>query len=167
MDDLVQKVIEKLKKRQASNKILFFNELPSPPDKQVFIDYGCVILKNVSVQLIKDLYSLKRNSAWTSWILSGLNYDVQFYIQVNEQIVNFIPRTMVLDWPINFIVGRNSLIVANYNKIISRGEIAALPDNALLIKTASQTLTDEGLEICNKKNIKIKIRTDENCIWLE
>lgn len=38
MDDLIQKVIAKLRKRQASNKVLSLNSLPSPLDKQLFID---------------------------------------------------------------------------------------------------------------------------------
>lgn len=167
MDDLIQKVIAKLRKRQASNKVLSLNSLPSPLDKQLFIDYGCIIIDDVSVQLIKNLYSLRSNDALVSWILSGLNYDVQFYLNVNERIVNFIPRTMILDWPVNFIVGHTSLVVSDYHKIISRREIAVLPDNAVLIKTIGQVLTDEGLEICDRKNIKIKVRTEENCIWLE
>ncbi|WP_203640745.1 PduM family microcompartment protein [Levilactobacillus andaensis] len=167
MDDLVQKVIKKLKERQTANTVLSLNELPSPQDKQVFVDYGSVILDNVSIQFIKDLYSLKTDNASVLWVLNGINYGVCFYLKVNAHVINFIPRAMVLDWPIKFIVGRNSLIVGSYHKIISRREVAALPDNAILIKTAGQALTDEGLEICDKKNIKIKIRTEENCIWLE
>lgn len=167
MDDLIEKVIEKLKARQAANKSLSLNELPSPPSKQLFIDYGCIIIKDTSIQLIKDLYSLNNDNPWVPWILKGIDYDVRFYFQINERIINFVPRLMVLDWPINFIASRNSLIVANYNKLISRRDIAALPDNAILIKTVGQSLTDESLETCDKKHIKIKIRTEENCIWLK
>lgn len=167
MDNLVQKVIEKLTERQKANKVLSFNDLPSPPSEQLFIDYGCIVVQNTSIQLIKDLYSLNNDNLWVSWILSGINYDVRFYFQINERIINFVPRLMVLDWPINFIASRNSLIVANYNKLISRRDIAVLPDNAILIKTVGQTLTDESLETCDKKHIKIKIRTEENCIWLK
>lgn len=167
MDDLISKVIEKLKKRQAANKILFLNELPSPPSEQLFVNYGCLILENVSVQFIKELYTLNCDDDWVSWILDGINLNVHFYLKVNESIVNFIPRLMVLDWPVNFIVGRNSLIVANSNRVISREEIAQLPDNAIFIKTTGQALTDEGLETCDMKHIKLKIRTEENCIWLK
>ncbi|CAJ1228173.1 hypothetical protein LZY01_10550 [Levilactobacillus zymae] len=165
MDDLIEKVIEKLRARQTADRVVALNEVPSPLDEQLFIDYGCLILTNVSVQLIKALYTLDQTNPQVAWILQGLRYDVQFYLQINERLVNFVPRTMVLDWPINFIVGRNSPVIGSYNPMISRNEIAALPDNAYLVKTAGQRLTDEGLEICERKNIKIQIRTEENCIW--
>ena len=60
MDNLVQKVIEKLTERQKANKVLSFNDLPSPPSEQLFIDYGCIVVQNTSIQLIKDLYSLNK-----------------------------------------------------------------------------------------------------------
>lgn len=167
MDDLVKKVIEKLKKRQNSNVSFSFNELPSPPSRQVFIDNSCVVIKNVSIQFIKDLYALEKDNQWVSWVLNGINLGVHFYFQVNENIINFVPRLMILDWPVHFIVNDKTLIAASYNKIISREEIASLPDNTVLVKVYNQKLSGEALDTCHEKNIKIRVRTEENCIWLK
>lgn len=167
MNDLVKKVIKKLKERQNSNISLSFNELTSPPNKQIFIDNSCIILKNISIQFIKDLYMLEKNDIWVSWVLNGINLGVHFYFQVNENIINFIPRLMVLDWPIDFVVNTQTPIVASYNMTISRQEIALKPDNAILIKVYNQKLSSEAMDLCNEKNIKLRIRTEENCIWLK
>ncbi|NLR08997.1 MULTISPECIES: PduM family microcompartment protein [Lactobacillaceae] len=167
MDDLLEKVVEKLKKRQTATRVISLPDLPASRDKQLFVDYGNIIIEDVSIPFIKALYTLQTNNAQVLWILNGIKYDVHFYLRVNEQLVNFIPRMMVLDWPIKFVVGRRSLVVSDQASILSRTNLAALPDNATLIRTNRQRLTDEGREICREKNIKIKMRTEENCIWLE
>lgn len=167
MDDLAKQVIEKLKKRQRSNASLSFNNAVTPPGKQVFIDNSCVILKSISIQFIKDLYTLKASSPWVSWVLDGINLGVHFYLQVSENIVSFVPRLMVLDWPIDFIIDEQTLITASYSRIISRKEIALLPDNAVLIRIHGQGLSDEAIELCNEKKIKIIVRTEKDCIWLK
>ena len=80
-------------------------------------------------------------------------------------MVNFIPRTMILDWPILFIVDNEFPLIASCNRIISRSEIAASPDNSIIIQTKNQKFTDEAIDVCRVKNIEIKMRTEENCIW--
>lgn len=167
MNDLIKQVVEKLKERQNSNAVLSFNKVASPPGKQLFIDNSCIILKSIPIQFIKDLYSLKTNDSWVSWILNGINLGVHFYLQVSESIVSFVPRLMVLDWPINFIINNQTLVTASYSRIISRKEIASLPDNAVLIKIHGQSLSDEAMELCNEKKIKITVRTEKDCIWLK
>lgn len=167
MDDLVKEVIKKLEKRQSSCGKLSLNELSSPPDKQIFIDNSCVILKNISIQFIKRLYTLKVNDSWVNWVLNGIKLGTHFYLQVNESIINFVPRLMVLDWPIDFIIDDQTLVVTSVNRVISRAEIASFPDNAVLLKTYQQKLSDEALESCSEKKIKIIVRTERNCIWLK
>ena len=167
MDDLIKQVIEKLKKRQNSNAFLSFNNLSSPPGKQLFIDNSCVILKSISIQFAKDLYALKTSNPWVSWVLNGINLGIHFYLQISENIVSFVPRLMVLDWTIDFIINDQTLITASYSNIISRKEIASLPDNAVLIRIHEQKLSDEAIELCNEKKIKIIVRTEKDCIWLK
>ena len=167
MDDLVNKVVKKLKERQKNNVTLSFDELVSPPNEKVFINNSCIILKNISIQFIKDLYILEGDNRWVSWTLDGIDLGVHFYFQINKNIVNFIPRYMILDWPINFITNNETLIVTSYNKIISRKEIATIPDNAIFIKVVNQKISNEAMDLCNEKNISLRIRTEENCIWLK
>lgn len=167
MDDLVNQVIQRLKDRQNSSKTISFNQQITPPDEQVFINHEKVILEDVSISFVIDLYSVKKDNPWVSWILQGIKYGVHFFIKIDKQMVNFIPRMMVLDWPIIFVVGDKSPLIASRSRVISRGEIAALPDNSILVKYHKQFITDEAEDICRYKNIKVKVRTEEDCIWLK
>lgn len=167
MDDLVEKVMQRLKQRQQSSATVSFKQQINPPDEQIFINHEKVILEDVTVNLIVDLYSMKKDKPWVSWILLGIKYGVQFFFKINQQMVNFIPRMMVLDWPIIFVVGDQSPLIASRSQMISRGEIAAWPDNSILVKYYKQFITDEGRDICRYKNIIVKVRTEEDCIWLK
>ncbi|WP_076459893.1 PduM family microcompartment protein [Limosilactobacillus caccae] len=167
MDDLLKQVMQRLKEREQTSTEVSFNQKVAPPSEQVFLKNGKVILRNISINLIKDLYSMEKDNAWVNWVLEGIGYDVKFYFLVNEQMVNFIPRMMILDWPILFVVNNESPVIASHNRVITRGEIAAHPDKSILVRYQKQLITDEAVDICNYKKIQIKIRTEENCIWRE
>lgn len=167
MNDLVNKVIERLKKRRASEATVSFNAKVNPPDEQIFIDNSRVILESVSIDFITDLYSLNQANLWVKWLLKGIDYGVKFFLKINSQMINFVPRMMILDWPVIFCVGDQSPLIASRNKVINRTEIAALPDNSILVRYYKQVITDEASDICRYKNITIMVRTEENCIWLK
>ena len=99
MDDLLKQVMQRLKEREQTSTEVSFNQKVAPPSEQVFLKNGKVILRNISINLIKDLYSMEKDNAWVNWVLEGIGYDVKFYFLVNEQMVNFIPRMIILDWP--------------------------------------------------------------------
>ena len=165
MDNLIDEVIQRLKKRQNSSVAVSFNQQLNPPDEQVFINHEKVILENTSINLIYDLYLMNKNNPWVSWLLQGIRYGERFFLKINKQMVNFVPRMMVLDWPLVFVVGDNQPLIAIRGRVISRSELAALPDNSILVKYHKQFITDEAQEICRYKNITAKVRTEENCIW--
>lgn len=167
MDDLIEEVIQRLKERQNSETTVTFDQQINPPDEQTFINHEKVILEDTSISFIADLYSMKNDNPWVAWILQGIKYGVRFFIKIDKQMVSFIPRMMVLDWPIIFVVGDKSPLIASRGRIISRGEIAAFPDNSILVKYYKQFLTDEAKNICRYKNITVKVRTEEDCIWLK
>ena len=167
MDNLVQQVMQRLEERKHTSVKVTFNHQVAPPSEQIFLRNGKVILKDVSIELITDLYSMEKTNTWVKWVLEGISYDVKFYFLINEQMVNFIPRMMILDWPILFVVNNESPMIASYNRVITRGEIAAKPDKSILVRYQKQRITDEAVDICNYKKIKIKIRTEVNCIWRE
>lgn len=165
MDSLLQQVMHRLEERKHTSTEVSFNQQVTPPSDQIFLRNGKVILRNISISLVRDLYSMEKTNAWVNWVLEGISYDVKFYFLINEQMVNFIPRMMILDWPILFVVNNESPVIASHNRIITRGEIAAKPDKSILVRYQQQLITDEAVDICNYKKIKIKIRTEENCIW--
>ena len=167
MDSLLQQVMHRLEERKHTSTEVSFNQQVTPPSDQIFLRNGKVILRNISISLVKDLYSMEKTNAWVNWVLEGISYDVKFYFLINEQMVNFIPRMMILDWPILFVVNNESPVIASHTRIITRGEIAAKPDKSILVRYQQQLITDEAVDICNYKKIKIKIRTEENCIWRE
>lgn len=164
MDNLIEEVIQRLKKRQNSEITVSVNQLETP-DEQIFVDHGKVILTDIPIELIVDLYSMKRGNPWVAWLLKGISYNVHFFLNINEQLVNFVPRTMVLDWPLIFVVEGKRPLIASHNQAITREEIAGLPDKSILVQYHKQHLTAEAQDICRYKDIKIKIRTEENCIW--
>lgn len=167
MDDLLKQVMQRLKEREQTQMTVTFNQSVAPPSEQIFLRNGQIILNNSSIDLITSLYSLNKTNPWVKWVLEGIEYDVKYYFQINEQMVNFIPRMMILDWPIVFVVNNESPVIASYHHVITRGEIAAKPDKSILVRYQAQKLTDEAIDICNYKKIKIKMRTEENCIWRE
>ena len=156
MDNLVQQVMQRLEERKHTSVKVTFNHQVAPPSEQIFLRNGKVILKDVSIELITDLYSMEKTNTWVKWVLEGISYDVKFYFLI-----------MILDWPILFVVNNESPMIASYNRVITRGEIAAKPDKSILVRYQKQRITDEAVDICNYKKIKIKIRTEENCIWRE
>ncbi|WP_267201100.1 PduM family microcompartment protein [Limosilactobacillus kribbianus] len=167
MDDLLKQVMQRLKEREQTSTEVSFNPQVTPPNEQVFLKNGKVVLRNVSIRLIKDLYSMDKESAWVNWVLEGIAFDVKFYFLITEQMVNFIPRMMILDWPILFVVDNESPVIASHNRVITRNDVAVHPDKSILVRYQKQLITDEAVDICNYKQIKIKIRTEENCIWRE
>lgn len=167
MDKLLAEVMKKLQEREERKIDVSYGQSVTPPSSKLFLSHGKVNLTNVTIGLIKDLYSMDKDQEWVNWILTGLSYDVKFYFNVTEQMINFIPRYMILDWPIIFVLNGTAPIVASRSNSITRTELAALPDKAILVRYYRQLLTDEGREICHYKQIKIKVRTEENCIWQE
>ncbi|QLL69152.1 PduM family microcompartment protein [Lactobacillus sp. 3B(2020)] len=167
MDSLLAEVMRKLKEREDKCVDVSYNESLTPPSEKLFLSHGRVNLTNFTIGLLKELYSMNKADNWVDWILKGLSYDVKFRFNVTDQMVNFIPRHMILDWPVLFVLNGDSPIIASYNKSITRTELAAFPDKSVLVKYYRQLITDEGLEICNYKQIIIKNRTEENCIWQE
>lgn len=165
MNDLIAQVIQRLKQRQGSKANVYYRPLSAPPAEKVLLDNGQVILRGVAIDLIVDLYSINKDNPWVAWILQGIHYDVRFFFEINEQMINFVPRLMVLDWPIVFVVGKQHPLIASYHHLITRTELAALPDQAILIRSAKQLMTAEAKDICQFKNITVKVRADENCIW--
>lgn len=165
MDDLVEKAIQRLKDRQNRQATITFNASVQPPAEQIFVDHGKIVVENPSVVFITDLYSMNKHNEWVAWLLTGISYDVQFYFEINAEMVNFVPRLMILDWPIIFVVNGEQPLIASRNQTITRAEIAALPDHSILVKYHHQNLDDEAKDICRYKNITIKVRTEENCIW--
>lgn len=166
-DQLLTQVMDKLKERQQTELTVSYHEGSCPPSEEVFFNNGKLVLRNVSVNLVTDLYSMNKKNQWVNWVLTGIAYDVQFYFLINEQLVNFIPRTMIMDWPLSFVINSESLVIASPSHVITRAEIAAQPDKSFLVKCQSQLMTDEAVAICKYKEIKIKMRTEKNCIWRE
>lgn len=64
-----------------------------------------------------------------------------------------------------FVVDNKRPLIASRNRIISRAELAAFPDESIIIQSQNQKMTADAIDICRIKNIKIKMRTEENCIW--
>lgn len=167
MDELLKEVMARLKDREQSTLDVDYHGDITPPSEENFLQHGRVNLFGTTIELIQWLYTMKNDQPWVQWILQGMSYDVKFYLEVTPMMVNFIPRMMILDWPILYVVNKDSPIMASRHHLITRNEIAAWPDKSILVRYQNQYLTDEATDICRYKKITIKVRTEENCIWQE
>ncbi|KJW13627.1 propanediol utilization protein [Levilactobacillus spicheri] len=165
MDSLVEKVMAQLTKRQQQQYDCTYQATASAPSDQVFLDHATVVITNVSIELMTALYRLETHNEWVAWILQGIDYQVTFQFAINELAVNFIPRKMLLDWPVLFITNHHQLVRGLRHRTITRSDLAALPDKSLVVTTTRQHLTAEAVDTLAAKDMKLQMRTDEDCIW--
>ncbi|WP_195918518.1 PduM family microcompartment protein [Pediococcus acidilactici] len=165
MDPIVAQVIEKLKQRNAQSAQITYSKSNDVPSTGIFVDNANLVLKQVSIELIADLFHLDQSNRWVTWILQGLDYDVNFQLNVSYHALNFIPLVMIRDWPIMFVVNGEHPVYAFYPTIITREMLAGIPDKAVVVVTNVQNITAGAEEISSQKDLKIQVRTDENCIW--
>ena len=165
LDSLVEKVMAQLAKRQHQQYDCTYQVTAPVPTSQVFLDHATVAITNVSIELMTALYRLDTQNAWVAWILQGIDYQVTFQLSLNELAINFIPRKMLLDWPVLFTTNQHQLVRAVAHRMVTRKDVAAMPDKSILVVTQAQHLTSEAVDILAAKEMKLQARTDEDCIW--
>ncbi|MFD1123918.1 PduM family microcompartment protein [Lentilactobacillus raoultii] len=165
MDWIVEEVLKKIEERKHNSQVVSYSEQEQVPNEKLFIDFGEIQLNGMTISLLIDLYQVNKHNQWVSWILKGISYNVKFFFQINENMLNFVPLTMLHDWPVTFIVGDHSPVFTLYQRNIGRSDIARFADYSILIMTTTQKLTSEALEVIEQKHIIKKVRTDEDCIW--
>ncbi|WP_087716817.1 PduM family microcompartment protein [Levilactobacillus brevis] len=165
VESLVAQVLNKLKRREQQTYHCTYDRTAAAPSTQVFLDNATVTVANVSIELIHALYGMNVDNQWVAWVLQGIDYQVDFQFTINELAINFIPRSMLLDWPLLFVTPQAQPIKAVYPRLISRSVLAALPDKTIVVVTPQQRLTDEASTVRAVKQMKLQMRTDEECIW--
>ncbi|WP_283678453.1 PduM family microcompartment protein [Lentilactobacillus sp. Marseille-Q4993] len=165
VDEIIEKVVQRIQQRNHQQKALSFHSDDPSPDDDLFIENSSITIDGITINLILDLYRANQQNAWVDWILKGISYDVHFYFQISKNMVNFIPRKMLLDWPIDFVVGTDSLVWSTHSQVINRGELARIPDNSILIMNPKQRFTEEARDLIGLKQLVLQERTDEDCIW--
>ena len=66
MDSLLQQVMHRLEERKHTSTEVSFNQQVTPPSDQIFLRNGKVILRNISISLVRDLYSMEKTNAWVN-----------------------------------------------------------------------------------------------------
>lgn len=165
MDHLIEQVLTKIRQREHQSFEVDYLDKTLPPDDQVFTDFANVSINNVTINLLIDLYRVDTANDWVHWLLQGISFQVNFTFNISQYMVNFIPKKMLLNWPVKFVVDKERPVVTFNRKTVSRSDVAALPDKAVLVVTTAQHLTTEATEVSRLKQITIQIRTDEDCIW--
>lgn len=164
--ELMELVLARLKKRQTRQLNLMCQEnfeRVKAPAKKVFYDYSQITLIQVPVSLLFELYHFQK-TPWVDWILTGISYQVQFTLDLNEQVLPFVPFQMLRAWPLAFHIAGQP-VNALTQKTISRKAILALAPQSWLVKINAQQLTAEAQEQIEKRQIKLIERVDETCIW--
>ncbi|WEG72510.1 PduM family microcompartment protein [Vagococcus intermedius] len=167
--ELIKLITQKLAQRQTSQVTLSCQENfteKKAPETTLFFDNQQVVLEQVPVSLIHDLFYFKKDNPWVAWILTGLSYQVTFSFKINHQTLLFVPWKMLTAWPIMLEID-NRKVIALTTAIIKREEILTLFESSILVKTSKQKLTDEASFQVQKRGIGIVERIDETCIWGE
>jgi microcompartment protein PduM len=165
VDQIIEQVMAKIRQREHQSYEVDYRLKGLPPDEEVYTDHANVVINDVAIGLVADLYRADTSNPWVQWILQGISFQVNFTFQISKQMINFIPRKMLLNWPIEFVVDARHPVFGFFGKSVSRSDLAALPDQSVVVLTPTQRLTAEAEEICQYKQIIKKIRTDEDCIW--
>ncbi|GAX07472.1 propanediol utilization protein [Secundilactobacillus silagincola] len=165
MDHLIEQVLTKIRQREHQSFEVDYLDRTLPPDDKVFTDFANVSINDVTIDLLIELYRVNTTNSWIHWILQGISFQVNFTFNISQYMVNFIPKKMLLDWPVKFVVDKERPVVTFNKQTVSRGDVAGLPDKAVLVVTDAQSLTTEAKEVSRLKQITIQIRTDEDCIW--
>ncbi|UIF30203.1 PduM family microcompartment protein [Levilactobacillus brevis] len=165
LEQLVAQVLTKLKQRERRTYDCVYDRHAAVPDTQVFLDHATVTVANLSIELVSHLYRLDTTDPWVAWLLQAIDYRVQLRLVVNDLSLQFIPRTMLLDWPVIFMTPEFRQIRAVYPHAIARATIAGLPDKTILVVTPTQRLTAEARDTLSRKQMNLQMRTDEACIW--
>lgn len=165
MEQLVAQVLTKLKQRERQTYDCVYDRQAAAPDTQVFLDHATVTVANLSIELIGRLYRLDTADPWVAWLLQAIDYRVDLRLVVNDLSLAFIPRPMLLDWPVIFMTPEFRQVRAVYPHAIARSAVAGLPDRTILVVTPTQRLTAEAHDALSKKQMTLQMRTDEACIW--
>ena len=148
MDHLIEQVLTKIRQREHQSFEVDYLDRTLPPDDKVFTDFANVSINDVTIDLLIELYRVNTTNSWIHWILQGISFQVNFTFNISQYMVNFIPKKMLLDWPVKFVVDKERPVVTFNKQTVSRGDVAGLPD-----------------KVSRLKQITIQIRTDEDCIW--
>lgn len=166
---LVQMIASKLTSRKDQHLTVNHQEqfeLVAAPSKSLFLNYDHVSVKNIHVNLIKDLYEFRTTNPWVEWLLTGLSYQVSIELDINQAVMPFIPWKMLTRWPVTFKHGGNKIYGCE-SLHLKREDIWDIPDQSILIKTNQQKLTSEAQELAVKKELQLIERVDQSCIWGE
>jgi len=165
LEQLVAQVLDKLRQREQQSYDCTYEQTATVPSAQLFLDNANVTVENVSIELITSLYRLDFSNPWVAWLLQGIDYQVHLQLVINELAINFVPRKMLLDWPIQIVTTHQQPLNALHGHQLSRVALAALPDQTILVVTPQQRLTAEATDVLAVKQMKLQMRTDEDCIW--
>jgi microcompartment protein PduM len=165
LDHIIEQVLAKIKQREHQSYEVDYHNQGLPPDEQVYTEYGNIAINDVTIELLLELYRVNVNDPWTRWILQGISFQENFTFHISQYMIKFIPKKMLLDWPVTFVVDKEHPVFSFYQKSVSRQDLAAIPDQSIVVVTPTQKLTTEAKEVSQYKQLTIKIRTDEDCIW--
>lgn len=153
MDDIIKKVIEKLLKREE--KILTWDyNTENSYNKNVFLEYQTIHIKEMNAIALQKIVNLEEHP-FVSWVLDGIHYDVDFHFYLSNSIIQLIPLELLTKWPIKIYNKKNQRIVACSKKAITYKEMMGFPNDAILIKTKKQIITDLAREVEEKNHIEI------------
>ncbi len=159
------KVIKKIRDRQTQSiQITYFNN-SSAPGPEVFVNNATVDIMNISLQLLKDLYSMNTENEWVKWIAQGFEYDINFRFEVSAKVAKFLPVKMIRDWPVLFVVDAKRPVHSFRRRYVSRAAVADIADKSVVVLTQDQRLTADAEEIARFKDIQLQVRNDVDCIW--
>ncbi|GEK27852.1 PduM family microcompartment protein [Furfurilactobacillus siliginis] len=164
IDQLVNLVVARLQRRFHSQRTVDFTDIMTIDDR-VLVDNARITVDDVSVFALKKLMMLDEDDAFTRFVLAGIGLGTDVTLRVNFAEVNLIPEKLIVDWPVKIELATQQQVVSVPGRFLTRSDIMNLPEQAVLIKTRSQLLTQLAEDTVRQQKIQVMERMNQSCIW--
>ena len=153
MEELIQRVIEKLMIRRKNSLILSFDRPISTVDygEKDFICNHIIRLEGVSYSFLDGL----KDSAnpWVDWLLTASRFGCRIQIQANFDSLHWLPEELFLKWPLEIYHPDGRQCHCCAGQIITYEKVMSVPSGSNLVIRSDQRMTAIAEEALQKRDV--------------
>lgn len=156
MEELVQKIVEFLVKRESQQLVLSCQDTFVREQRgiQDYLYHKKLVLKEADVFFLERLAAKDETDPRVAWLYQGLNYDCQLEIHLAVSDLQLIPNQLCQQCGLNIYTNRGRLVVPWCKPVITYKDIVVLPDACILLKQR-QLITMLAQEKLQEKQIDV------------
>ena len=153
MEELIQRVIEKLMIRRKNSLILSFDRPISPADygEKDFICNHLIRLEEVSYSFLDGLKDSE--NPWVDWLLLANRFGCRIQIQANFETLDWLPEEFFLSWPIEIYHPNGGQCYCWPGRIITYEKVMSVPSGSNLVIRSNQRITALAEEALQKRDV--------------